>query len=95
MENGKRCKLDITPRSMNQFLIKRKNWFFEFKDMVYMMLENYYKAINGVVPDLKKLFTPHLNKVRSALDPGIADIRWTSHTWKEFTEKCLWEAANK
>ena len=88
-ENEKLCKLDIPLPSVNQFLIKRKNWFFEFKDMVDMMLENYYKAINGVVPDLKKLFTPHLNKVRSALDPGIADIRWTSHGWKDFTDKCL------
>ena len=88
-ENEKLCKLDIALPSVNQFLIKRKNWFFEFRDMVDMMLDNYYKAINGVVPDLKKLFTPHLNKVRSALDPGIADIRWTSHGWKDFTDRCL------
>ena len=88
-ENEKLCKLDIPLPSVNQFLIKRKNWFYEFKDMVDMMLEKYYKAINGVVPDLKKLFMPHLNKVRSALDPGTSDITWTSHDWKEFTDKCL------
>lgn len=27
--------------------------------------------------------------MRSALDPGVADINWTTHEWKEFTEACL------
>ena len=64
-ENEKLCKLDIPLPSVNQFLIKRKNWFFEFKDMMDLMLDKYYTAIQSVVPDLKKLFTPHLNKVSS------------------------------
>ena len=90
-ENEKLCKLDIPLPSVNQFLIKRKNWFFEFKDMVDMMLDKYYVAIHSVVPDLKKLFTPHLNKVRSALDPGMSEICWTSHEWQEFTDKCIYD----
>ena len=57
--------------------------------MIDMMLYRYTTAINSVVPDLKKLFSPHLNKVRSALDPGLAEINWTSHEWKAFTETCL------
>lgn len=88
-ENEKLCKLDIPLPSINQFLIKKKNWFYEFRDMIVMMLQKYNNAINSVVPDLKKLFSPHLNKVRSALDPGLAEINWTSHEWKEFTESCL------
>lgn len=30
-------------------------------------------------------------QVRSALDPGMADITWTSHEWKEFTDRCLYD----
>ena len=88
-ENEKLCKLDIPLPSINQFLIKKKNWFYEFKDMIDMMLQRYNTAINSVVPDLKKLFSPHLNKVRSALDPGLAEINWTSREWNDFTETCL------
>ena len=57
--------------------------------MMDMMLYRYYTAINSVVPDLKKLFSPHLNRVKSALDPGLQNINWTTHEWREFTEKCL------
>ena len=61
-------------------------------------------AIQSVEPKFKKLFAPHfkkvmkliilgfdvyLMKVRSALDPGMVEICWTSHEWKEFTDKCL------
>jgi hypothetical protein len=28
-------------------------------------------------------------QVRTALDPGIADINWTTHEWSAFTEACL------
>ena len=88
-ENEKLCKLDIPLPSVNQFLITKKNWFYEFKDMMDMMLFRYYTAINSVVPDLKKLFSPHLNRVKSALDPGLLNINWTTHEWREFTDKCL------
>jgi dynein heavy chain len=88
-ENEKLCKLDIPLPSVNQFLITKKNWFYEFKDMMDMMLYRYYTAINSVVPDLKKLFSPHLNRVKSALDPGLQNINWTTHQWREFTDKCL------
>ena len=90
-ENEKLCKLDIPLPSVNQFLIRKKNWFYEFKDMVDMVLDKYTIAINSVVPDLKKLFSPHLNKVRGALDPGVSEINWTSHEWQDFTKKCLFE----
>jgi dynein heavy chain len=88
-ENEKLCKLDIPLPSVNQFLITKKNWFYEYKDMMDMMLYRYYTAINSVVPDLKKLFSPHLNRVKSALDPGLQNINWTTHEWREFTDKCL------
>ena len=88
-ENEKLCKLDIPLPSINQFLIKKKSWFYEFKDMIYLCLDKYHTAINTVIPDLKKLFAPHLSKIRTALNPAVSDIRWTCHQWKDFTDKCL------
>ena len=88
-ENERLCKLDITLPSVNQFLIKRKSWFLEFKDMVELMLEQYHQAIYSLAPDLKRLYGPHLNKIRACLEPGMAQINWTCHSWEEFTEKCI------
>jgi hypothetical protein len=88
-ENERLCKLDITLPSVNQFLIRRKSWFLEFKDMVELMLENYHRAIHSLAPDLKRLYGPHLNKIRACLEPGMAQINWTCHSWEEFTEKCI------
>ena len=88
-ENERLCKLDISLPSVNQFLIKRKSWFLEFRDMVSLMLENYHTAINSLAPDLKRLYGPHLNKIRACLEPGMAQINWTCHSWEEFTAKCI------
>ena len=88
-ENERLCKLDITLPSVNQFLIKRKSWFLEFKDMVELMLEQYHQSIYSLAPDLKRLYGPHLNKIRACLEPGMAQINWTCHSWEEFTEKCI------
>ena len=88
-ENLTLCKLDIPLPSINQFLIKKKNWFFEFKDMIDMCLDRYHTAIHTVIPDLKKLFAPHLSKIRAALNPAVSDITWTCHEWTDFTDKCL------
>ena len=88
-ENHKLCKLDIPLPSVNKFLIKRKPWFHEFKDMVDMTLSKYYKVVNALAPDLKKLFYPHLTKIKSSLDPGMAEFNWTSYHWKDFTDKVL------
>ena len=88
-ENERLCKLDITLPSTNQFLIKRKSWFLEFRDMVSLMLENYHQAIHALAPDLKRLYGPHLNKIRACLKPGMAEINWTCHSWEDFTEKCI------
>ena len=59
-ENHKLCKLDIPLPSVNKFLIKRKPWFHEFKDMVEMTLSRYYGVVTALAPDLRKLFYPHL-----------------------------------
>ena len=88
-ENEKLCKLDIALPSVNRFLIKRKTWFYDFRDMVSLVLKKYYDSIESVIPDLKRLFTPHLIKIKSCLDPGLVDLDWTCHQWDEFTEKCL------
>ena len=88
-ENERLCKLDIVLPSVNQFLIRKKSWFFEFKDMVDMMIESYHTAVNALVPDLKRVYAPHLNKIRVCLEPGMAQINWTCESWKQFTDKCL------
>ena len=41
------------------------------------------------MPDLRRLFTPHVNKIRSCLEPGINEINWTDWQWADFTERCL------
>ena len=43
------------------FLIMKKNWFQEFKDMVDT--ENYHTAVKSLGPDLKRIYAPHLNKI--------------------------------
>ena len=88
-ESERLYKLDITMPQVNLFLIKKKNWFFEFKDMVDLMLGNYQKTVNSLAPDLQKLFAPHLNKIKACMEPGMSLINWTCHTWEEFTKKTL------
>ena len=51
----------------------------------------------------RKLYAPHLNKVKASLDPGLATIDWTCQVkcssgllptcqvWDEFTDSCLAE----
>ena len=77
------------PAEREQILIKRKTWFYDFRDMVSLVLTKYYDSIESVIPDLKRLFTPHLIKIKSCLDPGLVDLDWTCHQWDEFTETCL------
>ena len=88
-ENHKLCKLDIPLPSVNKFLIKRKPWFHEFKDMVDMTLSKYYSVVTALAPDLKKLFYPHLQKIKASLDPGMTEFNWTSYHWQEFTDQVL------
>ena len=47
-----------------------------------------------ITPDLKRLFTPHVNKMRTSLEPGLAEITWTNLDWVEFTDKCLEDIDN-
>ena len=88
-ESEKLYKLDIKIPQVNMFMIRKKNWFFEFKDMVDLMLERYTVTISSLAPDLLKLFAPHLNKIKACLDPGMSLINWTCHTWEKFTDKTL------
>ena len=46
------------------------------------------------MPDLRRLFTPHVNRIRSCLEPGLADITWTDTEWAVFTERCLEDIDN-
>ena len=120
-ENERLAKMDIAIPSVNQFLIKRKDYFSEYGDAVDMILfrwvilvspspcpfceENrstyrklhlprYNTAIRNIVPDLRRLFTPHVNRIRSCLEPGLADITWTDTEWAVFTERCLEDIDN-
>ena len=88
-ESERLCKLDILMPNVNQFLIKKKSWFFEFKDMVEMMIDSYQTSVNSLIPDLQRLYAPHLNKIRACLEPGMALINWTCESWEEFTKKSL------
>ena len=40
---------------------------------------------------LRKLYAPHLNKVKVSLDQGMDQIDWTCQEWQEFTDSCLAE----
>ena len=88
-ENHRLCKLDIPLPTVNRFLIKRKPWFHEFKDMVDMTLAKYYTVVSSLNPDLKRLFYSHLHKIKTSLDPGMAEFNWTSYNWQEFTDQVL------
>ena len=59
-----------------------------------MILERYHSAMGIITPDLKRLFTPHVNKMRTSLEPGLAEITWTNLDWVEFTDKCLEDIDN-
>ena len=87
--NERLCKLNLDLPSIHQYVVTRKNWFFEYRDMVEKMLETYNLTMNSLVPDLKKLYAPHLNKVKDTLEPGLSQINWTCQTWKGFVEKVL------
>lgn len=39
----------------------------------------------------RKLYAPHLNKVKVSLDQGMDQIDWTCQEWQEFTDSCLAE----
>ena len=93
-ENERLAKMDINIPSINQFLIKRKDYFIEYYDTVNMILERYHSAMGIITPDLKRLFTPHVNKMRTSLEPGLAEITWTNLDWVEFTDKCLEDIDN-
>merc|ERR1712029_945874 len=47
-----------------------------------------------ITPDLKRLFTPHVNKMRTSLEPGLSEITWTNFDWLDFTDKCLEDIDN-
>lgn len=87
--NERLCKLNLDLPSIHQYVVTRKNWFFEYRDMVEKMLETYNLTMNSLVPDLKKLYAPHLNKVKDTLEPGLSQINWTCQTWQGFVEKVL------
>ena len=93
-ENERLAKMDINIPSINQFLIKRKDYFIEYYDTVNMILERYHSAMGIITPDLKRLFTPHVNKMRTSLEPGLSEITWTNLDWVEFTDKCLEDIDN-
>ena len=42
----------------------------------------------------RKLYAPHLNKVKVSLDQGMDQIDWTCQEWQEFTDSCLAEVDN-
>ena len=90
-ESENLMKLDIPLPSVNQFLVKKKIWFYKFKSMVEMMLSNHDKALASVVPEWRRLFSPFLNKIRHSLDPGLGVINWYSQDWETFTKTCMEE----
>lgn len=87
-ESEKLMKLDIPMPSVNQFLVKRKTWFYEYKSMVDMMLANHWRALHSVQPEWKRLFAPFLTNIRSFLEPGLSRMNWYNLDWEEFTTDC-------
>ena len=85
--NERICKLNLELPSVHQYVVTRKTWFFQFRDRVEQMLETYNATMDSLVPDLRKLYAPHLDKVKDNLEPGLQKISWTCQTWKEFVGK--------
>ncbi len=52
-ENERLAKMDVTVPSVNQFLIKQKDYFFLYSDMVDMILHRYNHSLRATAPDLK------------------------------------------
>ena len=50
--------------------------------------------MHTIIPDLKRLFTPHVNRMRTSLEPGLTEITWTNFDWIDFTDKCLEDIDN-
>jgi dynein heavy chain len=92
-ESEKLMKLDIPLPSVNQFLVKRKTWFHEYKSMVEMMLASHGRALGSVSPEWKRLFAPFLANIRGILEPGLGRMNWYCQDWEEFTTKCTEEIA--
>ena len=92
-ESEKLMKLDIPLPSINQALITKRIWFYDYKSVVEMMLANYHHALRSVVPELKRLFSPFLNQIKQTLEPGFSLINWYCLDWKDFTNKCIDEIA--
>ena len=88
-ESERLFKMDLIIPQCNMFMVRKKSWFLEFKDMIDLMLNNYQMTINSLAPELQKLFAPHLAKIRSCMDPGMSLINWTCDSWREFTTKTL------
>lgn len=93
-ENERLAKMDINIPSINQFLIKKKEYFLEYHDTVTMILEQYEAAMGIITYDLRRLFAPHVNKMRQSLEPGLSEITWTSFDWIRFTDGCLEDIDN-
>lgn len=64
-ENERLAKMDINIPSVNQFLIKRKDYFIEYYDTVNMILDKYASAMSIITPDMRRLFMPHVNKMKT------------------------------
>ena len=85
--NEKICKLNLELPSIHQFIVSKKTFFFEYRDMVALMLQSYNKTMSSLVPDLRKLYSVHLNKIKDSLEPGFQKINWTCQTWQGYVDK--------
>ena len=87
--NERVCKLNLEIPSVHQYVVTRKHWFFQYRDMVEQMLLAYNNTMSSLVPDLRKLYAPHLNKIKDTLEPGLGKINWTCQTWQGYVNKVL------
>ena len=90
-ENKKLIKLDIKIPSTNKFLIAKKDWLFDFKDRIDEIIKIFDEVSTDIHPDLKKLFSPHHQKLKFSLECTTTDIIWTYREWEEFCSDRLKE----
>ena len=62
-ESERLCKMDVEIPQVNQFLIRKKTWYLEYKDMVAMLIDKHKACVDSLALDLLRLYSPHLNKV--------------------------------
>ena len=86
-ETQKLLKLDIKIPMIMRVLIQKKDLFLKFKEILSTTINEFHYVINLIHPELEKLFSNHIAKLRSSFDPYMDELNWTCRDWEEIISK--------